>query len=73
VLGVPGGKLRLVGIIFDNSFALDKRQVGKTFIGRVVRPHIVRVRQAEVVIETVTHRQEFGMMTKVPLAVAGGA
>ncbi|MBA7613626.1 hypothetical protein ES703_20880 [subsurface metagenome] len=62
-LGIPRGKLRLVGIVFDDPFALNKRQVRIPFRALwVLGPHIVRVRQAEVVVEPVSHRQEFGMM-----------
>ena len=38
---------------------------------RMVRPHVVGVRQPKVIIEAVLHRQKFLVMPKMPLAVNG--
>ena len=37
----------------------------------MVRPHVVRVRQAEVVVKPVLHRQELFVVAKVPFTVDG--
>ena len=70
-VGILGGELLLVfardrGV--DHLVSVDQRQVGpalETFLHgqvqdtRVVRPHIVRVGQPEVIVEPMLHRQKF--------------
>ena len=61
------------GIQFDDFLTLDQRQwrVALAVCG-VKGPHVVGVRQAEVVVEAVPGRQEFRAIAQVPLAVDGG-
>ena len=72
-LGVPGGEPALVlgrDLGVDDRFPLDQgeRRVGAGLRLGVVRPHVVRVGEAEVLIEAVMHREEARMMAEVPLA-----
>jgi hypothetical protein len=54
----------------DNFLAFDQGQI-RELEGRVPRPHVIGIRQAEVVVEAMSSGQEFDLMTQVPLAVDG--
>jgi hypothetical protein len=58
--------------VLDHLLALDQRQRRKVPVRRVLRPHVVRVRQAEVVVESVPGRQELRVVAQVPLTVDRG-
>ena len=86
VFGVPGGQRLLLfrrDLGIDHAIALDQRQRWKPgfLVGgirrqldvlRMQRPHVVRIRQAEVLVEPVLQRQELRVVAQVPLAEAGG-
>ena len=76
-LGIPRRQVRLllrrdVGV--NHLVALDERQgrIRALLRLRVMRPHVVGVRQAEVFVEAVPHREELRMMAEVPLARHAG-
>jgi len=76
-LRVPGCEMRLVfggHVRVGDLLAFDQRQrrVSAGFGGGMVWPHIVRVRQSEVIVEAVARRQELRMMAQVPFAVNRG-
>jgi hypothetical protein len=63
------GELGLVGIQLGHRVAFDQRQFGKEVLPlRVSRPHVVRVRQAEVFVEPVPERQERLFVPEMPFA-----
>ena len=69
VLGVPRGELRLVGHEAHDLLALDQRE--RRIILRVdgvVRPHVVRVGQAKIFVETMPRREELRRIAQMPLA-----
>ena len=82
-LGVLRGKLFLVlagdfGV--DDLVAVNERQMRPALEpllhwqvqdSRMVRPHVVGVRQPKVIIKAMLHRQKFFVVTEVPLAVTG--
>ncbi len=62
----------MVGVVFDDPPVFYQGQVGEEiWLGRVIGPHIIAVRQAKILIEPVPGRKKFGMMPQVPLAIAG--
>ena len=81
-LGVLRGELFLIlagDLGIDDRVAVDQRQMRPTLEpllhrqmhhARMVRPHVVGVRQAKIIIEAVLQRQKFFVMSEVPLAVA---
>ena len=82
-LGVLRGELFLIlagNFGVNDLILLDERQVRPTFEALfhrqmqhagMVRPHVVRVRQAEVVVKPVLHRQELFVVAEVPFTVDG--
>ena len=72
-LGVARRERRLIlgrHVGIDDAIPLDERQRRKRprLRLRVVRPHVVGIRQPEVLVEAVPRGQERGMMAEVPLA-----
>ena len=83
MLGVLGGQLLLIlagdlriddpvplyqGQVRPALDALFHGQVGHT---RMIRPHVIGIGQAKVLIKTMLQGQELGMMSQMPLAVDG--
>ena len=72
VLGVPRGELRLIWHHLYDLLVFIKgqgRKVGAP--SRMVGPHVVRIRQAEVIIEALPGRKPLGGVAQVPLSVDG--
>jgi hypothetical protein len=75
--GVVGGEMCLIfggDLFIDDAVVFDHGELRiSAFLRlRVVRPHVVRVRDAVVFIETVLHRQKLGQGTEMPFADGGG-
>ena len=70
-LGVLRGELRLIGVRRDRSFTVDQREV-RELRRRMLRPHVIRVRQTQIIVEAVASRQELGVMPEVPFAIDRG-
>ena len=69
VLGVPGGELCLVGHDSHDLLALDQWQRRIILgVGGVVRPHVVGVREAEILVEAVSRREELRRIAQMPFA-----
>ena len=67
------GKLLLIFVAepdLHGFVALDERQrrIRAGFCLRVMRPHVVRVRQAEVFIEAMVRREKLRMAPEMPFA-----
>ena len=68
-LGVPRGELRLVGHEAHDLLALDQRQRRIILrVGGMVRPHVVGVREAEILVEAVPRREELRRIAQMPFA-----
>src|SRR5882762_7683040 len=73
-VGVPGGKLRLVRHVLNDSFAFDQRQRRKIrAAGGMIWPHVIGIRQAEVFIETLARWEKVTGMAEMPFSVNGGS
>ena len=69
---VLAGQLRLVGVHREHGVARVERQRRELHPLRVARPHVVRVGEAEVVVEAVARREKRRQVPEVPLAVDRG-
>lgn len=75
-LGVPRRQVPLVfarHLRIDYPVPFDHRQIGILVARRgVERPHVVRVRQAVVLVEAMLQRQKLRMVAQVPFTEHGG-
>ena len=67
IIGIIGRQPRLIRVIADNVIPFDQRKVRKLIL-RMERPHIVRVRQSIIFVETMLERKEFLLISQMPLA-----
>ena len=68
---VVSRKLRLIRVVSHHLITVISRQVREVEhlpLLRVERPHVVRVRQAVILIETILQRQELMCIAQVPLS-----
>ena len=67
-LGEPPRELRLIGIEFGCLVAVDQRQRRNRLHDRMQRAVVIRVRNAEELVESVSQRRELRSMSEMPFA-----
>jgi hypothetical protein len=71
-LRVPGCELRLIGVGLDDLVAVDEGKIRiEVLLLRMPGPHVVRIGQAEVLVEAVLLREKRLQVAQVPLAENG--
>ena len=75
--GVVRGEVGLVlrgDVVIHDTVVFDHRQLGESLFGlRMEGPHVIRVRDAVVLVKTVLRWEKLGQGTQVPFAHGGGS
>src|SRR5215831_788572 len=72
VFRIPGRQLALIRVVLNHLVALNQGEF-REFLARMVWPHVIGIRQSEILVEPVVKRQELPMMSEMPLAINGGS